>query len=733
MSRGRSTQATAGLSAAEINERFRNLCTEIPGLDRYTKAKRVAVLWDEIKCRKTMLSIIEGGLDDLWLPISKSCVPETVSSGALHRCHETQCMVLSDSFVIPDKPHWPGEHANLGKEAISSQGIPKSVRSQQSLVRGGFGDVEAVKCRGGRGGTYALKTITRKTNRKEALEQMDYIKKELEVLRKVEHRHYVKLVASYTEPQRIGILMYPVADCNLGDYLDDFAPGEVEESVLAGFFGCLASALQHLHITWRIRHKDIKPQNILVIAGERNVLFTDFGLALDWSESNHTTTKQEQLRSLVYCPPEVQWDEERNSNSDVWSLGCVFLEMAAVLKGKKRKYIHDILTRGGRKLRYWNCLEDIEEVISGLWAEPSNWGNEPLVWVREMLKEDKSERLNSRQLRTRILEAKGFRERPFFGPCCKSDTQSDDEPEEQDVEESLMSSMSARAGQSSGSSQEARSVTAQVYDSNINQWRRVQLLIFPQALENWISAKTAADLALGGNDAGEIKSWRFESHVLTSHRRATITLSVEGKGKSHQSDFWITDAGVATSFELLAGPELTSWLGRDYRLDSVTLYRASSQELFLLPLKCIFSMAMPSVAVPEVFSDEQQKFYRWAMQNALREGKEFENVDEVTAYLRTVGFSESLLTERYLKARFDLWLQCHKPSRAVIGLMKHPPSPPASKKDEVSIAPSGEGIIAQDGGHKMVTFLPQVCRKIQLHLSSLAYPSLSVIEYLCPH
>jgi serine/threonine protein kinase len=78
--------------------------------------------------------------------------------------------------------------------------------------------------------------------------------------------------------------------------------------------------------TNRIRHKDIKPQNILVKG--MNVLITDFGTALDWSkDSGATTSGHPGPTSVNYIAPEVAEHEDRNESSDIWSLGCVFLEM----------------------------------------------------------------------------------------------------------------------------------------------------------------------------------------------------------------------------------------------------------------------------------------------------------------------------------------------------------------------------------------------------------------------
>lgn len=122
----------------------------------------------------------------------------------------------------------------------------------------------------------------------------------------------------------MGILMTPVADCDLRFFLDRAAQSQ-EEHFLRPFYGCLITAVHYLHQN-RIRHKDLKPQNIL-LKGTK-VLITDFGTALDWNdESRATTTGDPGPISITYAAPEVVDRERRSESSDIWSLGCVFVEM----------------------------------------------------------------------------------------------------------------------------------------------------------------------------------------------------------------------------------------------------------------------------------------------------------------------------------------------------------------------------------------------------------------------
>jgi hypothetical protein len=157
------------------------------------------------------------------------------------------------------------------------------------------------------------------------------------------HHHIVRVHSTRIEGRELTMILDPVADGgDLAHYLQSYRDqgfhlrgGDTSEEnahrnrILRRAFGCLASALDFIH-RQTVRHKDIKPQNILIHQGK--VMYTDFGLSYDFGDvGRSTTTGNPQGITKRYCAPEVAEWERRNTKSDVFSLGCVFIEILLTL------------------------------------------------------------------------------------------------------------------------------------------------------------------------------------------------------------------------------------------------------------------------------------------------------------------------------------------------------------------------------------------------------------------
>ncbi|KAI1412811.1 kinase-like protein [Hypoxylon sp. FL1857] len=477
-------------------------------------------------------------MSDFWIPMPKDIYPRVLNPSDYPKFDKIQSQFLAKNFSVGHQDDWPGEHFNLSPDAMNQDtDMPRSLEYGTTVGGSSNTDVAEVKYSGA---SFALKRIQRMKTYDDELEQMNYINGEIRVLRKIRSshiRHFIRLVASYTDIQYIGMLLTPVADCNLGTFLDDFHASERPDvQLLEGFFGCLATALAHLHYDINVRHKDIKPQNILV--KKNKVLFTDFGISLDWSRYGCTTTQQEKRRTYTYCAPEVAREEPRNSKSDIWSLGCVFLEMFAVLKGKPRSYLHQTLGRQGQP-RFCHSEEGVAELVAGLRESKSQYGNEPLQWIEKMLQWSKDGRPNAMELRHEILQSEKV---SYCGLCCRRVT-------------------IFREGQSNGIPGNQGALgnnhphASEPFSARIfvpvgrGHWEDISVIQDDSLSRNWISPSVAAQAKFRLYNNVATESITLGEKEFKSNQYARATWTIKKAAKTLEQDFLV--ATDETPFKML--------------------------------------------------------------------------------------------------------------------------------------------------------------------------------------
>lgn len=155
---------------------------------------------------------------------------------------------------------------------------------------------------------------------------------EVNILKTLQHPHLVKFIDAYTLQDRLSIIMSPVADESLTSFMgrfDKFPPDlqKSNKSSLWRWISCLGSALAYLHDRL-IRHQDITPSNIHVRGDQ--VFLTDFGNARKFLDNDQAQAGDFRNRLTVmpmYCPPEAMRSGLQGFTADVFSLGCVYVEI----------------------------------------------------------------------------------------------------------------------------------------------------------------------------------------------------------------------------------------------------------------------------------------------------------------------------------------------------------------------------------------------------------------------
>ena len=121
-----------------------------------------------------------------------------------------------------------------------------------------------------------------------------------------------------------------------------------------------------------------------------------------------------------YCAPEAVKQEARDTMSDIWCLGVVFLEMITTLKGQPVQHIDDFL----KQHRSQNAIvrlniDALLDLIAHLCGLCHVSHNRAFEWIQQMLSEEQKSRLIASSLVTLITAPIREGENTgFCGICC---------------------------------------------------------------------------------------------------------------------------------------------------------------------------------------------------------------------------------------------------------------------------------------------------------------------------
>jgi serine/threonine protein kinase len=102
--------------------------------------------------------------------------------------------------------------------------------------------------------------------------------------------------------------------------------GPLEEQTVGVYLRQILAGLAYLH-EHKVVHRDIKPSNLL-LTDEGIVKLSDFGSFHRMETSQTVDDMVSTLKgSIMYMAPEAAQQSSPSRKSDIWSLGCVVLEM----------------------------------------------------------------------------------------------------------------------------------------------------------------------------------------------------------------------------------------------------------------------------------------------------------------------------------------------------------------------------------------------------------------------
>ncbi|OMJ80737.1 hypothetical protein SteCoe_18944 [Stentor coeruleus] len=216
--------------------------------------------------------------------------------------------MLASSFIEFSSPR-NGMHIKWRKGEIIGEGAYAKVYQCINLNNGEL---------------MAVKSFYLGDDPKKIEKEFENMKKEVSLLRNLDHHnivHYYQTDLS-NDMYTIDVLLEYVPGGSLKMILQKYRTLEVE--IIRNYAKQLLEGLSYLHKNF-IVHRDLKSANVLVTS-QGVVKLTDFGSSIKFNESDVALSKSFK-GSPYWMAPEVVLRQGHSFAADIWSFGCVLIEM----------------------------------------------------------------------------------------------------------------------------------------------------------------------------------------------------------------------------------------------------------------------------------------------------------------------------------------------------------------------------------------------------------------------
>lgn len=188
---------------------------------------------------------------------------------------------------------------------------------RERIGAGGYGEVWKADAPGGL--VKAVKLVYGYLNEERATTEL----KAFNRIKQVRHPFLLSLERIEVVEGQL-VIVTELADSSMKDWYEECRkaglPG-IPRDELIGYLRDAADALDYMSNHFSLQHLDVKPENLLLVAG--HVKVGDFGLVKDLRDG---TASLMQGMTPIYAPPEV-FDGRATTQSDQYSLAIVFQEM----------------------------------------------------------------------------------------------------------------------------------------------------------------------------------------------------------------------------------------------------------------------------------------------------------------------------------------------------------------------------------------------------------------------
>ena len=170
-------------------------------------------------------------------------------------------------------------------------------------------------------------SIPREKMQEKELKQIEALRKEIQILRGLKHKHIVSYYDMVESSDSISLFMEFMVGGSIYNLISK--QGCLREEEVSKYCRQILEGMEYLHNNG-IVHRDLKCANIL-LDNQNNCKLADFGI------SKHTESIKSMSGCNTFCgtpywiSPEIILGQKYGWKTDIWSFGCTVLEM---LNGK---------------------------------------------------------------------------------------------------------------------------------------------------------------------------------------------------------------------------------------------------------------------------------------------------------------------------------------------------------------------------------------------------------------
>ena len=232
----------------------------------------------------------------------------------------TLAPMLRHTPVLTSKPQVPTRSADLRLFEDSRQNCIDEFTMGKLLGTGAYASVKSAVLKSD-GKKFALKTYEK--YRLTDPSKKKNVGREIEILKKLEHRNIVKMFDVIETPKQLHLVLEFVPGGSLGAMLKKRPNRRLEEIECKGLFRQLVAGVDYIH-SQKVTHRDLKLENLL-LENEDVIKIIDFGFSTCFS---HEKKVKLFCGTPTYMAPEIVSRKEYSGPpADVWALGILLFVM----------------------------------------------------------------------------------------------------------------------------------------------------------------------------------------------------------------------------------------------------------------------------------------------------------------------------------------------------------------------------------------------------------------------